>query len=147
MFEVTQSSLTEAQKIQIADELEKLFTLQDRPFSQKRAAIFIEELEKSNLPAGAIISGIRSMMAEDLGKISYEMICARSKTKIERAEIKNADCQNCFGSGLIMMVDEVGYEFSFACPCENSVKHAGLVKWNLENIQVRNGKRFIKRFT
>lgn len=143
-----QSSLTEAQKIQIADELEKLFTLQDRPFSQKRAAIFIEELEKSNLPAGAIVSGIRSLMADDLGKITFEMVYARSKSKIERTETKSRDCEHCFGSGIVMMRDEVGYEFSFSCSCENSSRVSGLnlAKWNMEPIQVRNGKKFKKRF-
>lgn len=148
MYEVMQSSLTEVQKLQIADELEKLFTLQDRPFSQKRAAIFIEELEKSNLPAGAIISGIRSLMTDDLGKITYEMIFARSRSKIEREEIKSKECDHCFGSGVVSMRDEVGYEFLYVCSCENSKKYqdCGLAKWNSEAIQIHNGKKFKKRF-
>ena len=146
MYEVTQSSLTEANKLQIADELERLFTLQDRPFSQKRAAIFIEELEKANLPVSAIIAGIRSLMTEDLSKISFEMIFARSRSKIEREEIKTRDCDHCHGLGVVLMKDGSGYEFAFSCLCENAGRIQGLMPWGGEPVQANQGKIMTLRF-
>lgn len=149
MYEVMQS-LTEAQKLQISDELEKLFTLQDRPFSSKKAAMFLEEFEKTDLPAGAIISGIRTLMyAEDIGKIEFPKILNAARSKVEHDEIKTVECDNCFKTGMVMMKDENKYEFSFLCNCANAkkVSHLNLAKWNGENIQFRRDKKFTKRFS
>lgn len=148
MYEVMQSSLTEANKLQIADELERLFALQDRPFSKARAVTFVEEFERTSLPAGAIISGIRSLLAEDLQKITFERLVVAAKSKIEREEIRQQDCDDCFKAGVVLMTDDNGYQFSFLCRCSNATKYSGLKLslWNGEKVQHHNGKIFRNRF-
>lgn len=147
MYEQTQSLLTEAEKLLIADELEKLFTLQDRPFSAKKSAAFIEEFEKSGLPVGAIIAGIRSLMyVENIGTLDFPKIAAACRSKVTQETQEKADCEHCDKRGLVMMRDPNAYEFAFACICSNSSRYPGHQKWNGENTQYHREQIFTKRF-
>lgn len=147
MYEVTRS-LAEQHKFQIGDELQKLFLLQDRPFSKEKSAALIEELEKSGLPAGALISGIRSLMHEDLKVVKLANILEASRDKLTAEEVKKTECDACDGRGMVMMKDDKFYEFAFACSCGNAlrVEHLKLAHWNGENFQLHHGNTFKLRF-
>jgi len=145
VHELMKSSLTEAEKLLISNELEKLFVLQDRPFSAKKSTAYIEEFEKSNLPMGAIIAGIRSLIhVENLPSLDFPKIAAAARSKIEHSEYETVKCETCDGRGMLMMRNESFYEFAFKCHCANSskVNHLVLAQWNGESVQLRNGNRF-----
>lgn len=145
MHELMKSSLAEAEKLLIANELEKLFVLQDRPFSSKKSMAYLEEFERSNLPMGAIIAGIRSLIhVENLSSLDFPRIAAAARSKIEHSDYETVKCETCDGRGMVMMKNESFYEFAFKCNCANSSKvgHLGLAQWNGESVQIRNGNRF-----
>lgn len=148
MYEVMQS-LTETQKLQIGDELEKLFSLHDRPFSKSKSANFIEEFEKTGIPASAIISGIRGLFYEETGQIRFPQLVNAARSKIEHDEIITSECDHCYKMGLVMMRDDSNYEFSFLCTCGNAQKmeHLMTTRWNGEQFQLYRGKTFKKRFS
>lgn len=147
MYEVTQL-LTEQHKLLLGDELQKLFLLQDRPFSKEKSAAIIEELEKSGMPTGALISGIRSLMHEDLKVVKLSNILEAARDKMTAEEVEKTECEACEGRGMVMMKDEAGYEFSFACGCGNAlrVSNLKLARLNGDNIQLHRGKTFRLRF-
>lgn len=147
MYEATRL-LTEQHKFQIGDELQKLFLLQDRPYSKEKAAAIIEELEKSGLPAGALISGIRSLMHEDLRVVKLANILDAARENMTAEEVKKTECDACDGRGMVMMKDSDDCEFSFACVCGNARRVSGLklVQWNQQDFQLHNGKMFKPRF-
>ncbi len=145
MHELMNSSLTEAEKLLIANELEKLFVLQDRPFSAKKSMAYLEEFERSNLPLGAIIAGIRSLIhVENISSLDFPRIASAARSKIERSEYETVKCDSCDGRGMLMLRDESKYEYAFKCQCANASKeaHHNLAQWNGESFQMRGTKRF-----
>lgn len=145
MYEVMRS-LTDQQKFQIADELERLFVLQDRPFSKDKSAVFLEELEKCGLPAGVLILGIRALMQEDLKTIKVANIIEASRSYLETEDKPKTKCDHCMGMGVVVLKDERKYDYSFSCVCENKGRIKNLPLWNGEKYQLLNGKTFHNRF-
>ncbi len=139
-------SLTEPQKLLIADELQRLFVLQGQHFSKEKSAIFLEELEKAGLPAGALIAGIRGLMNEDLSDIKLNRILAASRSKMTYETSEKVTCEHCDSRGLVMMRDANAYEFAFACTCSNANRYVGHQKWNGESTQYQREMMFTKRF-
>lgn len=136
------ASLSEMDKLSIASELKKLFILQDRPSGPEKVAEIVQELSIRNLPAGAIINGIRKLKAEDLRsiKLSHLIDAANEFITIETPE--NKSCRLCM-SGLVILKDKEGHNFSLGCVCSEGgvrTKAMGLARWNGEEIQVRNGR-------
>ncbi len=133
----------------IANELNKLFLFQDRPFGKEKQGAFLDEIRGWNYPAGAIISGIRKLMAEDLKSLKLATIKEAAAGYIHRGDAERSKCDYCDGRGVVMMRDPNLYEFAFACLCSNADQPRAshrLATWNGEKFQVRNGKTYTLRF-
>lgn len=138
--------LTDDEKGMIANELGKLYSLQDRPLSDEKKAHLVFELSNSGLPFKAIIMGLRSLFAEDLKKISLAEILAACRSKVmfyaEQEAPKKIECEHCYQNGAVMMKDPNGYEFPFSCTCLNAKKKSNwnLIRWGGQPTQIVKGK-------
>lgn len=131
-------SLSETDKLSLANELTKLFILQDRPAGKEKVAEMVEELSTRNIPAGALIAGIRRLKDEDLKLIKLATIIGAARDFIV-ADDQKVRCDICGSSGMVSMRDQNGYEGALACLCSNgdrAHRARGLAKWNGEEYQV-----------
>lgn len=155
------------QRQEVGNELDKLFALQDRPFTKDKKFIFIEELEKFGFPLGAIIGGIRALMLEDMKIIKIVHVREAAKKFIEPEEKKKIKCRWCGGVGafcmreeaMLQMADEwpkraegprFGRSYALACVCEagtNLERSDGNVRWNGKGTQFSNGRMLTAVFT
>ena len=143
------NSLTEQQKLVIGDELEKLYALQDRPLGKEKLAFLLEEMATLNIPAGAWISGIRSLMSEDLKSVKLAHLYAAAKKFTVAEEAKTVRCDYCSGCGAVGMRDPEHRSWSLACICPNAEKLKkawDLVRWNGEQVQISKGRRLVLTF-
>lgn len=138
-------SLGEKEKMQIADELTRLFALQDAALGREKKAAFVDELSVSGFPMGAIVDGIRSLVSEELNTIKIGRVkgAIRSKMTVEAKE----KCSKCF-DGQILMKDDRNYEFALACNCPRGFQVSvtgGLATWNGEAKQYSHGRFLFQR--
>lgn len=142
-------SLTENEKILIGNELEKLFSFQDRPFSKDKRAHLVTEIASYGYPFGSIMLGIRAMFSEELKRITLADILSSCSEKIsheDEHQDNRESCDNCLGCGCVIMSDENKYHFSLACTCSNgnSFIQRHFARWNGEKTQYR-GKRLLTK--
>lgn len=129
-------------KIAIGNELTRLFALQDMPLGKEKKAILIEELAAQGLPVDAIISGISSLVREDLKAIKFTTLVDAAHKKMATEEAPMSDCKKCL-RGEVFMRDEKKREFALACVCSQGAHVAmvaGLARWNGEETQFRRGR-------
>lgn len=142
MQELTPSSAEE--DLFLERELDKLFALQDRPLAKEKRSILVTELMGTGIPLRAILSGLRSLLNEDLNKITFPVICAAARKFFEQESVQS--CEECL-SGMIVMKDEQGRMFSLACRCAaglGKVRTQVFVQWKGEDTQFSKG-RLLKR--
>lgn len=126
--------LDDAEKLMIANELSRLFALQDMALSKEKKGYFLEELYLSGLPVGAILAGLRSLVAEDLRSIKISTVTAASREHLSVEDRETAKtCVNCF-DGWVSMKDDEGRSFTLACTCARGKQRKGkLATWNGED--------------
>ncbi len=137
--------LDDVEKMKIGDELTRLFALQDMAFGKEKKAIFVAELSATGLPTEAIVRGIRSMVSEDLKSIKLNRLIEASRPFVYQ-DTPTTKCAECL-SGFVVMHDEQGYFFSFACRCpagQIKRRSSGLVGWVGEESQFSNGRLLTK---
>lgn len=125
----------------IGNELNRLFLFQDRPFGKEKQAAFLDEIRGWGLPAGAIISGIRKLMAEDLKTLKLATVKEAAREFISREE-EVSKCQECMG-GFIVMHAEDRRDFSLACRClsgQGKKATMGLASWDGQDTQFSKGR-------
>lgn len=126
--------LSDIEKMKVGDEITRLFALQDMPMGKEKKAIFVEEMSSSGLPCEALISGIRSLVTEDLKTIKLNTLLGAAKKFIEQPEVQNT-CEKCM-DGIIVMRDDQKRAFSLGCVCERGAQRSealGVSRWNGEN--------------
>jgi hypothetical protein len=134
--------LTEAEKTVIENELRRVFALQDIPLGNDKRGYFLEELERSGLPAGALIQGLRDLAKSDVSSIKIGTIIDASRKHLERAEFLSEGCRLCL-RGEVFMRDEQRREYSLACVCERGAHAAqihGLARWDGNDVMTRRGR-------
>lgn len=133
----------------IANELSRLFLFQDRPFGKDKQVAFLDDIRGWGLPSGAIILGLRKLMAEDLKSLRLATIKDAAMEFVHHESVEKKNCEYCEKRGVVFMRDDAHYEFSFACPCINGdrfrIAHR-LVTWNGDAVQLHRGKKFHLRF-
>ena len=130
--------LADNEKILVANELEKLFAFQDRSLGKEKKALLIQEIGTMGIPAGALIKGIRSLMADDLKTIKLADI-RDSALKFVFDVHESVACGDCGQSGIIVMADEKRRLFSLACSCRNGIRAKtglGLAYWAGQDLQI-----------
>ena len=126
----------------IGKELERLFILQDRPLAENKKSMFLSELSDAGFPFGAIVSGIRALADKDLKTLKL-FIIKESILKFISFDREKTNCPYCRGTGIISMMCDDGYSFSFACRCvAGQCVDKEFVKWNGEIVQELNGKKY-----
>jgi len=123
---------------EISDYLERLHTLQGRMIKKEALAVFTKEVMETGFPHKAIISGIRSLGAENLSVIKLQTIITAVRGFIEEKPTVNNKCQACKQTGYVVMLDEEHRFYSLACQCRQGnikVTAQGLKRWNGSNMQ------------
>lgn len=140
-------SLSDEEAGLIGNELTRLFLFQDRPFGKEKQAAFIDEIRGWGYPAGAIVSGIRKLMSEDLKSLKLATI-KDAASDFVHTEVTRVPCKYCDTRGIVSMTDENKYEFALACICANGdrSRKSGLATWNGEKFQLRGGRTLTLRF-
>lgn len=128
----------------VGNALERLYTFQDRPLSEHKRGLMVEELSLSGLPAPAILAGIRKLETEDLRTIKLAVILATAQEFLSGrpGEIERVECDYCTG-GAILMKDVNGYEFALGCVCTNGDEFRRVHRvpvWTREEVQHVNGR-------
>lgn len=132
MHEQMQSSA--ADDLILESELEKLFALQDRNLNKEKKSIWVRELQATNIPLKAILSGIRALTTEDVQSLKFATVCAAARKYIEHTPETGRRCEHC-SHGIVSMRDAEGRNFALACVCDQGAGKAatqGLVRWNGE---------------
>lgn len=143
--------LTENERGLLVNELRKMFVLHDRPVSDEKISIFVEELEKANAPLPALIGAIRKLAVnEDVRQIKIGSIFAESRRFIEPGERERVNCPHCV-DGAVVMKDDEKRSFGLACICANGNRlrqgKDPLLTWNGELEQYNaKGKHFTLAF-
>lgn len=137
----------------LSAELQRLFTLQDRPITEAKLKIFVEELEKSQIPEACILLGIRSLIAEDLKAIKVITVLNAARKFVEEEPDHRVDCDVCFKTGGVPVTYQISnllYTGILGCRCENGqslTKIHGLISWNGEDVQMgKNGRVYTRMF-
>jgi len=147
MHESTPSSA--ADDLLLESELEKLFALQDKALTREKKSILVRELMATGIPLKALLSGVRSLVSEDLGSIKFSTICAVSRRFIEPDPETGKHCEKCL-SGYVVMKDGEGRFFSLACNCPAGVGKANtqaLTRWSGQDTQSVRGGRVLTRIS
>lgn len=134
--------LTEAEKLTVQNEVERLFALQDMPLGNKKLGFFLDELFKSGLPSGALIQGLRALTKDGLSSIKIETILDSAYRHIQPEDRVFSECRECL-RGEVFMKDELKREYSLACVCERGAHVAqvhGLARWDGSEIMTRKGR-------
>lgn len=139
------------EKQAIADELDKLFKLQDRALQADKKVFFVDELVASPYNLPQIVTGLRSLYDTDLDNIKFARIIKAIEDNIEREKQPekkfNKSCPFCSDIGFALMIDDDAYEYAFACKCDNGkqrVKHAA---WDGKSVQVWQGKKYTYKWS
>lgn len=112
--------------------------------SKEKQAAFMDEIRGWGFPAGAIIMGIRKLMAEDLKSLKLATVKQAARESIHYEEA--IKCGECL-SGLIVMHDEQRCDFSLACRCpagQGKMATMGLVFWDGQETQFSKGRMLIR---
>jgi hypothetical protein len=129
--------LDDNDRIEIGNELEKLFILQDRPINKDKKAILVEELCLTGYPKSAILAGMKSLQAEDLKSVKFVHIVDAIKDKMTYEEEQATRCDYCDSRGMVMMRNKDRYQFALACVCVNGnrFRSQGNARWNGQQFQ------------
>ncbi len=127
----------------IENELETLFFCNGKNLSDKMKAAWIREIDKSSIPAKAILQGIISLKGEDLDSMKLNRIFFSARKFVEIENVRS--CENC-SDGFVIMKDEEGHLFSLQCRCAAGISKQshGLVRWSGEKAQFSRGKMLNK---
>lgn len=138
--------LTPVEREQIANEIEKLFLYQDRPVTDKKIALFVDEIALWNMPAGAIIMGVRSLCDGDMKAIKLSFIKEAASDFIVKSPNMASSCKWCDGAGTVIMVyGEHEYNTAFACFCHKGrdlSRSIGMAQWSGKEMQVVRGETY-----
>jgi|SRR6185295_10212080 len=132
------------QENKIGEELEKLFSFQDRVLSDKKKTLIVEAIMKYNYPYGAVIAGIRKLAGDEMGNVKLNYILASIRTYLEEDETQG--CGNC-STGYVLMRDVEGRWFSLLCNCNAGMSKKmtqKVVSWNGEDNQYAKGRMLKK---
>lgn len=133
----------------MGQELQRLFSLQDRPLMEDKKNLLITELENEGLPVGAVIAGVRSLVDEDLKSIKFITIKDASKKFITHM-FDDYQCLQCKGHGVIRMKASgpmYEHETYVACTCQRGKTLAdahGIVHWHGEDRQMNGEFELVK---
>lgn len=133
MNELT-NALNQLELSEVGEEIERLFALQDKHLTEKKKSVILNELSGTGYPYGAIMAGIRSLVAENMGDIKFFHLRAAIEKFITREKPTGERCEGCNGRGFVVVHDPGGRPFALACRC-NTVNH-GLVKWAGQDSQM-----------
>jgi hypothetical protein len=131
--------LSDNERSIIADELTRLFALQDVPLGKEKKAILIEELSIQGLPVEAIKAGLRSLVKEELPKIKLSTLVDAAHRQVTHETEAGEACEHCFG-GLVIMRDDKKSEFALDCLCSMGNQRGELAKWNGQDTFYRRGR-------
>lgn len=126
----------------LGEELDKLFTFQDKHLTKDKRSILIDALLESKIPMGAIVLGVRKLQQDDLNSIKLGTIFAAARSHVQGDDEQRRGCKDC-ASGMVLMKDEGGRVFSLACRCSygsNVQRTHGLKKWGGQSSQMSNGR-------
>lgn len=108
--------------------------------TDKKCAIFVEDLATQNIPVEALVQGIRLLAAQELRLIKLATVIEAAR-KFVQHEI-SAACDRCY-DGIVLMRDEKRYQFSLGCPCARGQQRAQSLKistWNGKQTQISRGR-------
>lgn len=123
-------------------ELERLHTLQDKPFTEAKRVMFVHELSSGCGPFSAVIQGIKSLHHEELRSIKLVTLID-AIMKFVDLDHNRVDCGHCSKEGAVILMDAQGAQFALACMCSNGdIVQASqrLVRWNGRDIQESNAR-------
>lgn len=136
-------------KENIGREIQRLFSLQDKPLLEDKKNLLLDELEQCDIPSGAVIAGIRSLVDDDLRSIKFITLKTAAHKFITRG-YDDYQCVNCGGEGVVFMrTDGPSYEHNtcVACICTRGQALAdanGVLRWNGEKEQMNGEHKLIK---
>lgn len=136
------TQLTDDEKAMVGNELDKLYSFQDRQLPKEKKAFIVQEIAVQGFPFKAIIAGIRSLFSEDLKSVKLATLskAIRENINAPEEEEKSKDCVHCSGVGSVTLCDEEKRGYALACTCTAGRKHQRLVRWNGEFVQLSNGR-------
>ena len=131
----------EREQMELANEIQRVFTLLDIPLGKEKKAIFVSELSTAGLPLGAILAGLNSLLKEDATAIKISTVLGASRRHLE-PEFHGGNCNDCHG-GFVVMKDDQGRRFSLACRCPSGHQKQmanHIATWNGEATMFRAGR-------
>lgn len=91
------ASLTADEEIQVENQIERLFTLQDAPLGTKKKLILLDEIKKTRMPCYAILKGLESLVDAPLSRISFPEIRRAISDSMEKSDrVSRTPCGGTF---------------------------------------------------
>lgn len=127
--------LSPKDEIELGQEIERLFHLQDSPLSHDKKALFVNELALTGMPFKALIRGIRDLVDKPLKQIKLSEVKESIKKYVQLKD-GFAPCKICSCTGSVTMQNEAKYTFAYPCTCEKGQHIA-----EAQELKQWNGKR------
>jgi hypothetical protein len=143
-------NLNEYDRSQIAEEVKRLFALQDKNITEHRIGYLVDEIDGLNAPIESILLGLRELGRSDVPHLKFSTIRTAIQSKFIR-ETKKSDCPHCNGRGFVCLRSvKKFYNIAFACICEagdfqynNSYNNHHCERWNGTDNQIYQGMEMI----
>lgn len=135
-------NLTPLQASEISTEIKHLFALQDKPCTDAKVSILLQEIENLGLPYPAIVAGIKSLFHKDIKVMKLAVIVEAIREHITY-DFHSVPCEYCNGNGAVCLFDSEGRSFALSCKCSNGDKINSaqkLVRWNGNDNQMSNNR-------
>jgi len=116
----------------LGDELDRLFAVQDKTLSEKKRKILVSELMDTEIPIGAILNGIKSLLDADLKSIKLGTLIMASRQYVASEPEMGARCTDCV-DGFVLMKDDQKRTSALGCQCARGrarAKGSRLVVWD-----------------
>jgi hypothetical protein len=119
--------------VELGKELDRLFALQDRPLSNDRGRMIVDELLDTGMPFSAMKAGIRDLCDQDIKSLKFVTIKEACRKHCVQAGAVGG-CELCHQTGTVTMESVVGkYVVNYPCICKAGADIAQaqmLVQWN-----------------
>lgn len=125
---------------EVRGEIARLFAFQGKNLTREQESMFVQEIMRSSFPIGAILAGLRSLMLDEMGKITLGGIFHAIRSNVEPEPLEA--CPACV-NGCIVMRDDQGRDFALACRCSAGIGKAQtmeLARWNGEEVMISHNR-------
>lgn len=125
--------------------VKKLYYMQDKACTEEKLNTICQEIITLNVGLNDTLTALDNLCDSDIKSLKFYVIKA-AILKYKKEVDNKIKCDCCNGEGLVTLVNEENYKYSFACMCPNGKRRAesqSVMQWNGQNNQIYNGKEFV----